>query len=403
MSGGRRREARKAAQAWRGADRLARRRQALRELLHSLGFIGASTPLLDALLNRRYPAPTVVLSPLVSERGAGPNLEEAGRGALAESSVALAPLGTQVPLAIVFTDYLGIADACRAELHTSGNAGRGWTEFARLAAPHREENVKRALRALTARVDDALLPHCRFAEDIYFARYSFEASSHPADKPRLTVVLDVQHAEPVVFERDGKRRPAWRCGLPFLDGGIEWIRWTRTTPGFGRERPDANVYLQSHAIQRLEERLCFPGPALTDWVWQSLREPVLLPQANGWLVKFRVWQWHLGYFCAEEVDGNILLTTFLFLTNAGTPEGNRLRERTRFKTDEITWLKMDLLSYFLQSDVQRDSELRALFAECGCGHLFEMMKPEARTSTLAMANATRRHLQMPPSSEPQRD
>jgi hypothetical protein len=59
---------------------------------------------------------------------------------------------------------------------------------------------------------------------------------------------------------------------------------------------------------------------------------------------------------------------------------------------------MDNLEYFIQSDVQNDEELLALFDECGCGHLFEMMKPEARTATLERARATRRHLQMPSST-----
>lgn len=395
-----RREARKATQARSGEHRLARRRQALRELLSTLGFTRASTPLLDALLARRYPAPAVVLTSLASECGAAPDVVEAVRKALTESFATLAPFDTQVRLATVFTEYLAIADACAAELISAGNVGPSWGEFARVTAPHREQNFRRSLRTLTAQVDNALLPHCRFSEDIYFARYTFEASSDAVDKPRLTVVVDVHRAKPVVFEREGKPRPAGRCGLPFLDHGIEWVRWTRATPGFGSERADADVYLQSHAIQRLEERLCLDPSGLTDWVWQSLREPVLLPQTNGWLVEFRVAQWRLGYFCAEDVGGKILVTTFLFLTNAGTPEGHGLRERTRFRTDEIAWLKMDELSYFLLSDVQNDLELRALFAECGCGHLFEMMKPEARTSTSARANATRRHLQMPPSSEP---
>jgi hypothetical protein len=392
------RKAKKADRARRGSDRLALRRRRLQALLRDLGFEQANTALLDELLRRRYPVPNVVLSPAAAERSNGPALCEAVRAAFSQASVAVGPQGAELSLPEFFADYLSVVDACEGELVTPGGVSPGWTEFARDIVPQRKANTKRALRALTYKIDEALLPHCSYAEAIYFARYSYEASPERHRKPQLTVTVDVHRAIPVSFELDGKPRPAWRCGLPFRTDGIEWVRWTRATPGFGDERPDADVYLQSHAIRRLEERVCFPPSDLTDWIWQSLRKPVLRPQRSGWLVEFRVWQWHLGYFCAEETDRGMVLTTFLFLTNAGTPEGNHLRERLRLATDDVAWLKMDNLEYFIQSDVQNDEELLALFDECGCGHLFEMMKPEARTATLERARATRRHLQMPSST-----
>lgn len=79
-------------------------------------------------------------------RHAGPALVSAVRAGIAESSVALAPHGVKIPLHVFFADYLMVADACCAELYASGNAGPDWTEFARATAPHRETNIKRALR-----------------------------------------------------------------------------------------------------------------------------------------------------------------------------------------------------------------------------------------------------------------
>jgi hypothetical protein len=394
-----RRDAKKANRVRRDADRLARRGQHLVDLLRRLGFTDPSAALVRALVDRRYPEPDVVLSARASSRSSAREVGAAVRTALADSTVALAPHDTCVPVSRFFADYLMIADACSAELHELGDAGPAWSEFARTIAPHQEENIKRAAFAVAFNVDDALLPYCDLSADIYFAKYDFVKSSARATRKRMTVVVDVHRAEPTTFMRDSVRRPAWRCGLPFRECGIEWVRWPRGTLGLEGDLSDAEVYVQSHALQRLRERLCFEPSALTDWVWQSLRKPRLLPQRGGWLVEFRVAQWHLGYLCAEEVEGKILVTTFLFLTNAGTPEGRRLRERTKFRTDQISWLNMDHLSYFLQSDVQNDPDLRALFTECGCGHLFEMMKPEARVATLRMAAATRRHLGMQPPAD----
>ncbi len=55
---------------------------------------------------------------------------------------------------------------------------------------------------------------------------------------------------------------------------------------------------------------------------------------------------------------------------------------------------MDELPYFMLSDVKNDPELRALFTECGCGHLFDLAKVPER-DLLSFAQETRRHLKMP--------
>ncbi len=53
----------------------------------------------------------------------------------------------------------------------------------------------------------------------------------------------------------------------------------------------------------------------------------------------------------------------------GTPESQLLRENRRFKRAKITYLKLDELETFFDTDLQQDSQLVQLFDECGCGHL----------------------------------
>jgi hypothetical protein len=136
---------------------------------------------------------------------------------------------------------------------------------------------------------------------------------------------------------------------------------------------------------------------LDAWAYHCLREPKLIPQGPGnWLVEFRVSGKRLGYFTAVQIEGRILITTFLFLTMRHTPEGRRIRQRLGLRAEQIEWLRMDTLPYFIQSDAAEDSELRAILTECGCGHLFELIEPEAREITLrGKARETRRHLGLP--------
>jgi hypothetical protein len=136
---------------------------------------------------------------------------------------------------------------------------------------------------------------------------------------------------------------------------------------------------------------------LEAWASYSLTHPVLIPQGpKSWLVEFRVKDARLGYFTAVEVDGRILVTTFLFLTMRDTPEGRLIRRRLGLRAEEIEWLKADTLPFFTQSDVAQDSELRAILTECGCGHLFDLIEPEAREIAFhGAARDLRRHLGMP--------
>jgi hypothetical protein len=160
------------------------------------------------------------------------------------------------------------------------------------------------------------------------------------------------------------------------------------------------VFLQSHALKNLRERIPVAGwsPGLLDfWAYESLRNPNLVQTGPAeWLVVFHVDGIRLGYFTAVEVDGRILVTTFLFLTMRGTPQGMLIRELLGLRADQVEWLRMDSLPYFTRSDVAQDGELRKVLTICGCGHLFDIIEPEAREITLSgKAQETRRHIGLP--------
>jgi hypothetical protein len=160
------------------------------------------------------------------------------------------------------------------------------------------------------------------------------------------------------------------------------------------------VFVQSHALHNLRQRIPFANgyeAVLEACTWMSLERPTLIPHGpKEWLVEFHIGGKRLGYFTAVEMDGRILITTFLFLTMRGTPEGRRIRQRLGLRAEQIEWLRMDALPYFTQSDAGEDSEIRAVLSECGCGHLFDIIEPEAREITIrGKARETRRHLGLP--------
>jgi hypothetical protein len=89
-------------------------------------------------------------------------------------------------------------------------------------------------------------------------------------------------------------------------------------------------------------------------------------------VAYEVQGKRLGYLVVTAGEGFVGVRTFLFLTMAQTPEGRLLEKRLKLTRDEVAYWRLHELSRFTQTDLKDDPQLRRLFTECGCGHLFEL-------------------------------
>ena len=376
-------------------DRIRGVRSRLVELLQGLGLPAASlSPLLvEALQQRRYGE--LAIQPADAPSSEANVVFEELQASLQTARVLLAPGELEISVREFFSDYLMVVDVCRAGLDAEPEAQAEWQVFSDGVLPHAAKNTNRALHALIFAVESVLLRYCHIDGTIYSVPFAY--GKDPSGKPRMGGALQVHVATPTTFLRDGTARPAWRCGLPSGADGIEWISWPASVRGATEADGSLDVFLQSHALKQLYERVPIEPWAVQDYMWQCLRAPVLTPQGAGrWLVEFRLNKWKLGYFTAEEVDGKVLITTFLFLTMSGTPEGSRLRRQLRIVTGDIKWIGMDTMHYYTHSDIKNDADLCRVFDECGCGHLFQMLKPGAVVEFReGVALRTRRHLMMP--------
>jgi hypothetical protein len=161
-------------------------------------------------------------------------------------------------------------------------------------------------------------------------------------------------------------------------GRIEWITWPSLRQDATGSQGRYPVYAQSHAIQRLHERLPFdPRHYVDELLWASLLEPVIVErQGEDCLIEYRMGNDRLGYLVARELDGKIVIRTFLFLTMQGTPEARLLHGRLRLRRPDIEHHRLDDLRTFMLTDIEADPELLRLFEECGCGHLLTLLREE---------------------------
>lgn len=191
----------------------------------------------------------------------------------------------------------------------------------------------------------------------------------------LRLVLDAHAPERIVAEVDGVRRPVTRVPRSGPDG-LSWVEWDPVDLGLPADSGRLPVYVQGHALRAIASRLNWLDGG--DWLMHrhmchSLADPrIARRDGPNYLVEFRLQDARVGYLVCRLVRGRVVVRTFLFLTMDGTPEGDALRRRLWLARDEKHYLGLDELHAFLATDLTSDARLAELFADCGCGDLFEL-------------------------------
>jgi hypothetical protein len=137
------------------------------------------------------------------------------------------------------------------------------------------------------------------------------------------------------------------------------------------------LYIQSHALLRLRERLSGAYyDSLHIGLICSVLQKNIVPTSrkNTVLIAFELLGIKVGYLVAEPIDGIILVKTFLFITNSGTPEGETLNRVLGIGKLEKAFLKIDSLAVFVASDMLQDQRVRDIFENVGLGYLCEIEK-----------------------------
>ncbi|MDR0728606.1 MAG: hypothetical protein LBF19_00555 [Prevotellaceae bacterium] len=137
------------------------------------------------------------------------------------------------------------------------------------------------------------------------------------------------------------------------------------------------VYIQQHAVERMKERIgcpfsCFYRTILAESI-MGKKEFIPLSK-NRLLIGCFTNDLKLGYFVAENVEGIVLIRTFLLLTNSGTPEGDKLARLTGLEIEDRKYLAIDTLQGLANSDIERNEPICKLFRAAGCGSILELCK-----------------------------
>ncbi len=189
--------------------------------------------------------------------------------------------------------------------------------------------------------------------------------------PTYIVHIDIPEAEMLTI--DGKPRPIFRLAF-YVDEVMCFVSVTLKQLGNEGLMSDLplGVYLQNHVVYRVAERLGLNSlPIVSINIISSFVNPEVCRSDDGsYLIALIADEVRLGYFKANVIDGKLLIRTFLFLTNNGTPEGKKLSALLRVSKEDKKYLGIDMLETFINSDIDKNERLRDVFVQAGCESLF---------------------------------
>ena len=186
---------------------------------------------------------------------------------------------------------------------------------------------------------------------------------------------------PVIYvNTGGSRRPAFQVGLP-LDHFVPLQLKAEILHLETSRYPESlNVFIQSHALRRLSERVDLLAPGELRWcMYNSLAQPRVIPyRHHSYLIEYNVLGYKIGYLVADLMKDKIIIRTFLMVTQCGTPEEQKLCSNTGLSKEDIAYLNLCKLSSFVNSDIHENQTLKVMFEEAGCGPVLEFAKDKAK-------------------------
>jgi hypothetical protein len=253
--------------------------------------------------------------------------------------------------------------------------------------------LKRAFAAFPAHMDKIHPEACNYINEVngyigtlysdlgsclYWGKH--ELKPNLEGQTMLRNLLEIRCCVPdkIHITIDGNTRPVTRVGWGVPYYGMKWLSITPAALGFDipfSELP-LDVYIQAHALQRITERLdTVPTSVAHLHLCMSLFSVKTQKDLNGKiLIEYRVANIKVGYLRADIVEGVILIRTFLFLTHAGTPESEKLKELFGIQKADAKYFSLDKLSTFMAADINENEEVKNIFIKAGFGRLFDLYK-----------------------------
>lgn len=382
-------------------DPLYTRRKRYEAVLRPVGlwelFVAMPRSVQEQFLRLKFPDPVIEFDESYPDDAAHRSLRRAIEDNFRKATIELDGLTVTVRdfFAVIGGVYHAAA-SCIIDKQTPATVVRFLIEARRIMEALYEPNIGEAWGPVHQAVVCPLIARSRLDTRLMTTRVKQEFQENGKYVVRLTI--SSMPAESRQLTLDGGQRPMWRVGTNNEWDVVRWVSWDGATVGHPEWAGEIPVYIQSHALRNLRQRvnLARVNPYLEYWLYMSLKNPTIVErQGEDLLVAFELMDcYRVGYLVVTPTPNAIAVRTFLFLTMENTPESRLLKRRLKLTRRDVDWLGLHELSAFTRTDLSDDQELYDLLDECGCAHLFELNEQDYTPVPKPFAAELRRYLRL---------
>ncbi len=193
-----------------------------------------------------------------------------------------------------------------------------------------------------------------------------------------------------MFKLNGHNRPIYRIANYSSTNEAQWltIKTSLFKDIYKGDKEEIDVYIQSHALKRLAERLDLLDKKAINY---ALNENTCTLQYfdfyKGYIfLKFIVHDIKVGYLVASIIDDKLIFRTFLFVTHNSTPEGDKLKEITGLEKNDVSYWKIDRLSTLVNINEEAYPELVNIFKDAGLEDLIQLKDKDFNVDKMQITN-----------------
>jgi hypothetical protein len=230
---------------------------------------------------------------------------------------------------------------------------------------------------------DNLFVHLWFELSLYsqanFRTYGFEFTIDvPKPKEiigtsataRCVIELTSYENESIYFVYKDIKRKAFGLllGNMFIDVPLPAVIKHQKLYPESKSSKEYKIYIQSHAIHRLKERIDIGDVSVRNHLisLSLTRTQKVMRSATGQpLISCYINGISLGYFPYTIQGDKLFVLSFLPFVNQITPEGEKLHKILNLGKDELIYLGMDKLSFYITVDFDEIPILKNAFMESG--------------------------------------
>jgi hypothetical protein len=360
------------------------------------GFQALPAPFRDRAIETLPSPPTVSMEPAASCLPKTKSLKKEIEEVLERTGVHTAD-GQLVPYSEILSTYWVLPGGFRSwtSEHLAGKHQPFLARAIQLTTAIWENRLLPALGEFSIEVWIRLLAYSRIDQGLFSCLIDQKVGG--SGKPWVKLTVGRHEPRRIRVQIDGAVRPLFQCGMAWASEGIKWLAASGTALGLEESR-NLPVFVQSHAIRRVDERL--PQQALGSaishyFLCASLLElKVVGRQGDNYLIEFDILGHRVGYLVGRLAQDKLIITTFLFLTMEGTPEFKLLKEKHGLTRRDIEYAGLDRLETFMNPEVRTDPHLVEALEECGCGSLLALRSQMAQPGRSGVAEELKRFLRL---------